>query len=90
MDIQFHLNRLPYCELHYIVDRLTDLTCLFPDTYLEPVIPWSPSRQWAHNLDPRLNVKQKEAVVAITTPLDVVLPPILIIGTLLQSFGRIF
>lgn len=37
-------------------------------------------RQWDEQLDPRLNAKQKEAILAITTPVTVPLPPILIIG----------
>jgi hypothetical protein len=37
-------------------------------------------RQWSDILDTRLNLKQKEAVVAITTPVSCPLPPILIIG----------
>lgn len=80
VQIQFQLNRLPYCEWHYTLDKMANFKMIFPDTYLEPVIPWSPSRQWSRNLDSRLNVKQKEAVVAITTPLCIQLPPILVIG----------
>ncbi|XP_066256079.1 probable helicase with zinc finger domain [Euwallacea similis] len=95
VKIQFHLNRLPYCELHYILDQIGNFKILFPDTYIEPTIPWSPSRQWSRNLDSRLNVKQREAVIAITTPLEVALPPILVIGpfgtgktfTLAQAIG---
>ena len=37
-------------------------------------------RQWDEQLDPRLNAKQKEAVLAVTTPLSIQLPPVLIIG----------
>lgn len=37
-------------------------------------------RQWDEQLDPRLNAKQKEAILAITTPLSISLPPVLIIG----------
>lgn len=37
-------------------------------------------RQWDEQLDPRLNAKQKEAILAITTPISISLPPILIIG----------
>ncbi|MBN3280235.1 HELZ helicase, partial [Polyodon spathula] len=36
--------------------------------------------QWDEQLDPRLNAKQKEAILAITTPLNFQLPPVLIIG----------
>ncbi|XP_030750107.1 probable helicase with zinc finger domain [Sitophilus oryzae] len=80
VQIQFQLNRIPYCEWHYILDKMANFKLIFPDTYLEPAIPWSPSRQWSRNLDSRLNIKQKEAVVAITTPLCIQLPPILVIG----------
>nr|CAD7260482.1 unnamed protein product [Timema shepardi] len=37
-------------------------------------------QQWSEIQDSRLNLKQKEAVVAITTPVNCSLPPILIIG----------
>lgn len=79
-QIQFQLNRIPYCEWHHAIDKLGDFKLIFPETFLEPNIPWSPQRQWSNILDGRLNLKQKEAVVAITTPLYVPLPPILIIG----------
>ncbi|CAL8349608.1 unnamed protein product [Boreogadus saida] len=37
-------------------------------------------RQWDELLDPRLNAKQKEAILAITTPVTLPLPPVLLIG----------
>uniref|UniRef100_A0A8C5HEK9 Probable helicase with zinc finger domain n=1 Tax=Gouania willdenowi TaxID=441366 RepID=A0A8C5HEK9_GOUWI len=80
VELQFQLNRLPLCEMHYALDRIKDTTILFPDVSLVPTIPWSPNRQWDEQLDPRLNAKQKEAILAITTPTSVMLPPILIIG----------
>ncbi|KAK7929286.1 hypothetical protein WMY93_005681 [Mugilogobius chulae] len=80
VELQFQLNRLPLCEMHYALDRIKDNTILFPDASLVPTIPWSPNRQWDEQLDPRLNAKQKEAILAITTPVSVSLPPILIIG----------
>ncbi|XP_063235527.1 probable helicase with zinc finger domain [Bacillus rossius redtenbacheri] len=79
-EVQFQLNRIPYCEWHYAIDKIADFRVVFPDTYLEPSIPWTPQRQWSEILDSRLNLKQKEAVVAITTPVNCPLPPILIIG----------
>lgn len=79
-QIQFQLNRVPYCEWHYTIDKIRNCKLIFPDIYVEPIIPWSPSRQWSPSMDRRLNVKQKEAVVAITTPLFVKIPPILVIG----------
>lgn len=80
VELQFQLNRLPLCEMHYALDRIKDNTILFPDINLIPTIPWSPNRQWDEQLDPRLNAKQKEAILAITTPVSMTLPPILIIG----------
>lgn len=79
-QIQFQLNRQSYCEWHHAIDKIGDTRLIFPDTFLEPNIPWSPQRQWSNIPDSRLNLKQKEAIVAITTPLYVPLPPILIIG----------
>lgn len=79
-QIQFQLNRQSYCEWHHAIDKIGDIRLIFPDTFLEPNIPWSPQRQWTNIPDSRLNLKQKEAIVAITTPLYVPLPPILIIG----------
>ncbi|XP_077460409.1 putative helicase with zinc finger domain [Stigmatopora argus] len=83
VELQFQLNRLPLCEMHYALDRIKDSkdnSILFPDVSLVPTIPWSPNRQWDEQLDPRLNAKQKEAILAITTPLTIPLPPVLIIG----------
>ncbi|XP_014807742.1 PREDICTED: probable helicase with zinc finger domain isoform X1 [Calidris pugnax] len=80
VELQFQLNRLPLCEMHYALDRIKDNSILFPDVSMTPTIPWSPNRQWDEQLDPRLNAKQKEAVLAITTPLSIQLPPVLIIG----------
>ncbi|XP_061684668.1 probable helicase with zinc finger domain isoform X2 [Syngnathoides biaculeatus] len=83
VELQFQLNRLPLCEMHYALDRIKDSKdnrILFPDVTLVPTIPWSPNRQWDEQLDPRLNAKQKEAILAITTPLSIPLPPVLIIG----------
>lgn len=79
-DIQFQPNRLTYCEWHHAIDKIADFRIIFPDIYLEPSIPWTPQRQWDASLDPKLNSKQKEAVVAVTTPVNIALPPILLIG----------
>lgn len=79
-EIQFQPNRLSYCEWHHAIDKIADFKIIFPDIYMEPNIPWNPQRQWDQQLDPKLNSKQKEAVVAITTPISIPLPPILLIG----------
>lgn len=79
-DIQFQPNRLTYCEWHQAIDKIADFRIIFPEIFLEPSIPWTPQRQWDASLDPKLNSKQKEAVMAITTPINIALPPILLIG----------
>lgn len=79
-DIQFQLNRLTYCEWHHAIDKIADYRVIFPETFLEPSIPWTPKKQWSDALDPRLNQKQKEAILAITAMSNVPLPPILLIG----------
>ncbi|CAH1794723.1 unnamed protein product [Owenia fusiformis] len=79
-QVQFQLNRMPICEMHYAIGRLPDSTYVFPDVQVIPKIPWTPNRQWDDTLDSRLNAKQKEAIVAITTKLSSKLPPVLIVG----------
>ncbi len=44
VELQFQLNRLPLCEMHYALDRIRDNSILFPDASLTPTIPWSPNR----------------------------------------------
>lgn len=81
VDIQFKLNRLSFCEWHRAVDKVADYRLIFPDTLAPPAIPWTPKKQWMDVLDgAKLNAKQKEAVLAITSPQTVPLPPILLIG----------
>lgn len=80
VDIQFQPNRLTYCEWHMAVDKIADYKIIFPDTKIGPDIPWNPKRQWDATLDQKLNSKQKEAVVTITSPINIPLPPILLIG----------
>lgn len=81
LDIQFQPNRLTYCEWHMAVDKIADYKIIFPDTMIGPdPIPWNPKRQWDATLDQKLNSKQREAVLTITSPIDIPLPPILLIG----------
>lgn len=80
VELQFQLNRLPLCEWHYAVDQISDLDLLFPNVRIMPSIPWTPDKQWSDKLDPRINSKQKEAVMAISAPLDVSLPPVFLVG----------
>ncbi|GFX75481.1 probable helicase with zinc finger domain [Trichonephila clavipes] len=74
-EVQFQLNRLPLCEMHFAVDRLHPPSLVFPDVSVRPQL-WNNFSL----SDLKLNPKQKEAVLAITTPLTTRLPPVLIIG----------
>ncbi|XP_046366711.2 probable helicase with zinc finger domain isoform X1 [Haliotis rufescens] len=78
-QVQFQLNRLSKCEMHSAVDKLPTLDIVFPPKS-EPAIPWTPNRQWNRDMDNKLNVKQKEAIVGVVTDLNVKLPPLLIVG----------
>ena len=87
VEVQFQLNRIPSCEMHAAVDGLQDLDLVLPDVGERLAIPWTPGKQWASESDAaaavgaaKLNPKQKEAILAITAPLTLRLPPILIIG----------
>ncbi len=52
VELQFQLNRLPLCEMHYALDRIRDNCILFPDASLTPTIPWSPNR-YEHTQKPK-------------------------------------
>lgn len=79
-DIQFQPSRLSYAEWHQAIDKIADFKIIFPETVADASIPWTPTRQFDSTLDPRLNAKQKEAIMAITTNIKTQLPPILLIG----------
>ena len=70
--------------MHQAVDSLSCVSTVYPDTWLSQEIPWSPALQWpdcqAQPRQPALNAKQREAVIAITAPSSLALPPILISG----------
>lgn len=80
VDIQFQPNRLTYCEWHSAIDKIADYKILFPDTNVGVDMSWNPKRQWDSSLDQKLNSKQREAVVKITSPITSPMPPILLIG----------
>jgi len=79
-EVQFKLSRVSLVEMHYAIEKISDMSVVHPDISAAPAIPWSPASQWAQDLDPRLNPKQKEAIIAVTAPMTLTLPPILIIG----------
>lgn len=77
-EVQFLLDRLPLCEMHYAVDKLPMASLVFPDFSIQPPqCPPEESLSW----DSRLNEQQRRAVAAITAPRTVPnVPPILVVG----------
>ncbi|XP_048870239.1 probable helicase with zinc finger domain [Brienomyrus brachyistius] len=77
VELQFQLNRLPLCEMHYAVDALRDCTLLFP----QPPFPELPLRpESVDGWDSRLSKRQRDALWAIVSAPSLPLPPILLCG----------
>ena len=70
-EIQFQMNRLPLCEMHHAIDQLPDMDLVYPNPNPNLQIPWTPGKQWAEDMSSKLNAKQREAIIAITCPLEV-------------------
>ncbi|XP_033886349.3 probable helicase with zinc finger domain [Acipenser ruthenus] len=77
VELQFQLNRLPLCEMHYALDTFQDCSLLFPD--LSTVV-LPPPLNSDDGLEMRLNPRQREAIQAIAAPLSLRLPPLIITG----------
>ncbi|XP_063988096.1 probable helicase with zinc finger domain isoform X1 [Diachasmimorpha longicaudata] len=87
MYVQFVLNRLPFCEWHRAVDCLPDTRLVFPESHYElpmrlPSVLESNKNgaKWCELLDNRLNDRQREAVKLMIAPIEIYLPPILLLG----------
>lgn len=77
-EVQFLLDRLPLCEMHYAVEKLPMASLVFPDFSIRP--PQCPP-EWGLSWDPRLNEQQRRAVSAIVAPRTVShVPPVLVVG----------
>ena len=70
-EIQFQMNRLPLSEMHHAIDQLPDMDLVYPNPNPNLQIPWTPGKQWAEDMSSKLNAKQREAIIAITCPLEV-------------------
>ena len=57
-EVQFQLNRLQYCEWHHAVASIQDYKILFPETFLEPDIPWTPQRYASTSSDDLLSIQK--------------------------------
>ncbi|KAL1517728.1 hypothetical protein ABEB36_001459 [Hypothenemus hampei] len=77
VQIQFQLNRIPFCEWHYVLDKMLNFQFLFP---INIQTQWTNQRGWSEFMDGHLNTRQLQAISMITMPLDQQLPPILVIG----------
>ncbi|XP_035254938.1 probable helicase with zinc finger domain isoform X3 [Anguilla anguilla] len=78
VELQFQLNRLPLCEMHFALDSLQDCcTLLFPEP---PSAGAPPSFSSVEGMDARLNEQQRAALGVITAPLSLQLPPVLLCG----------
>ncbi|KAJ8413545.1 hypothetical protein AAFF_G00080520 [Aldrovandia affinis] len=94
VELQFQLNRLPLCEMHFALDSLQDCTLLFPEP---PSAGVPPSLFSVEGMDARLSERQREALGVITAPLSLQLPPVLLCGppgtgktfTLVQATGAL-
>ena len=42
LQVQMQMNRLPLCEMHQAVDKLSDVKLVFPSLTEKPSIPWNP------------------------------------------------
>ncbi|XP_023670760.2 probable helicase with zinc finger domain isoform X2 [Paramormyrops kingsleyae] len=77
VELQFQLNRLPLCEMHFALDVIRDCALLFP----EPPFPELPLRpESVDGWDSRLSERQRDALWAVMSAPSLPLPPILLCG----------
>jgi hypothetical protein len=53
VEVQFQLNRLPLCEMHLAIDKLPDMTLIYPDMARQVQIPWTPGKHWSEDMNSR-------------------------------------
>ena len=84
VQVQFLLNRLPFCEWHKTVDSLPDIGLVFLNkihmdmkeiNFLDLL-----GRDAVNFRFSLLNVEQKRALAAITAPDKISMPPVLLLG----------
>lgn len=81
VQVQFLLNRLPFCEWHKSVDSLPDIGLVFLNKiYLHMKESDFLDMMKCRNVVSLLNSKQKRALLAITYPISFLMPPILLLG----------
>ncbi|OAD53813.1 putative helicase with zinc finger domain [Eufriesea mexicana] len=80
VQVQFLLNRLPFCEWHKSVDSLPDIGLVFLNKIYVDMKETDILDVECKNVVSLLNTKQKKALSAITYPTDFLMPPILLLG----------
>ncbi|KAJ8363954.1 hypothetical protein SKAU_G00127850 [Synaphobranchus kaupii] len=81
VELQFQLNRLPLCEMHFALDSLQDCcTLLFPEAPPGGEPPPLFRYLSVEGMDARLSERQREALGVITAPLSLQLAPVLLCG----------
>ena len=53
LEVQFQLNRLPLCEMHFAIDKLPDIHLIYPNVHLPIHIPWTPGKHWGEDMHSR-------------------------------------
>ncbi|CAK9815583.1 Probable helicase with zinc finger domain [Anthophora quadrimaculata] len=84
VQVQFLLNRLPSCEWHKAVDSLPDVELVFLNKIyanMDENSIFSRINMNTFNMEySLLNLEQKKALAMITAPMEIPMPPILLLG----------
>lgn len=84
VQVQFLLNRLPFCEWHRSVDSLPDIGLVFLNKAHKNMEESSFLNLLGTNTSSfgfsLLNVEQEKALAVITAPTNIPMPPILLLG----------
>ncbi|CAK9797315.1 Probable helicase with zinc finger domain [Anthophora plagiata] len=84
VQVQFLLNRLPSCEWHKAVDSLPDMELVFLNKIyanMDENSIFNRINMNALNMEySLLNLEQKKALGMITAPMEIPMPPILLLG----------
>jgi hypothetical protein len=81
MQVQFVMNRTPFCEWRRAIDALPDTKLVFPEACIDRPLNFEWSPKWKRNFKNfRLNERQKVPVALMMAPKTEILPPILILG----------
>ncbi|XP_078614345.1 putative helicase with zinc finger domain [Branchiostoma floridae x Branchiostoma japonicum] len=80
LEVQFKLDRGPMLFWHCAVDTIKDLTLVFPADPMFSKQFWKNLRKESPSPPHTLNAMQREAFSKITAPVEIQIPPVLLIG----------